>query len=313
MSQASLLSPAPCPFVFRDHQIRTVIKKEQPWFIAKDVCKALGINWCGTALNGIPESWQGMWSHHTPSGNQRVRFISEPAVYKLAFRSNKEEADAFTNWIASEVVPSIRKTGAYSVSPEPAHPRPSKRTDPERKELAALVNAWVGCAPIHYAGAWDIVNSHFGVQHVDQLTVPQVKEACDRVRERIEQYAKPVEKPRELPIPPVSRLYNDPATVAKAVDAHREKIWTAADALVKLMETAADESEKAFKHPGRQGNVMNRTDKLLSEHRRQMRNEAELIWRQIMSVCDHLGLMSRLAPILHEPEAATKTDLVRVG
>lgn len=40
--------------------------------------------------------------------------ISEPAVYKLAFRSNKSEADAFTNWVVSEVLPAIRKSGRYT-------------------------------------------------------------------------------------------------------------------------------------------------------------------------------------------------------
>jgi prophage antirepressor-like protein len=42
--------------------------------------------------------------------------ITEAALYKLAFRSNKPAADAFTNWVASEVLPSIHKTGQY-VSP----------------------------------------------------------------------------------------------------------------------------------------------------------------------------------------------------
>ena len=46
-----------------------------------------------------------------------MRVISEPAVYKLAFRSNKPEADAFTNWVASEVLPAIRKTGKYEAKP----------------------------------------------------------------------------------------------------------------------------------------------------------------------------------------------------
>jgi hypothetical protein len=45
-----------------------------------------------------------------------TRLISEPAVYKLAFRSNKPEADAFTNWVASEVLPTIRKTGRYEAT-----------------------------------------------------------------------------------------------------------------------------------------------------------------------------------------------------
>ena len=48
--------------------------------------------------------------------------LSEPAVYKLAFRSNKPEADAFTNWVASEVLPAIRKTGKYEAASKPLPP-----------------------------------------------------------------------------------------------------------------------------------------------------------------------------------------------
>ena len=53
----------------------------------------------------------------------------------------------------------------------------SKRTDPERKQLTAIINTWVGMAPIHYASARAQVNAHFGVTGVDKLTVEQVKEA----------------------------------------------------------------------------------------------------------------------------------------
>ena len=192
MSQASLLSPAPCPFVFRDHQIRTATKDEQFWFVAKDVCAALGISWSSATLKPIPTDWQGVMNFITPSGNQRLRTISEPAVYKLAFRSNKEDADAFTNWIASEVVPSIRKTGAYSAQsgpkalPEPEAPCLSKRGDPNRKALTTLISTWVDVSPFGYRAAWQQVNAHFRVSGVDELTWEQVNTACVWVQERID-------------------------------------------------------------------------------------------------------------------------------
>lgn len=55
---------------------------------------------------------------HIRRGTYETRLISEPAVYKLAFRSNKPQADAFTNWVASEVLPAIRKTGKYEAPPK---------------------------------------------------------------------------------------------------------------------------------------------------------------------------------------------------
>ncbi len=112
-------------FQFQNHEIRTILDElGNPWFVAKDVCEALGIDWSGKkTLNSIPEEWQGVGSFPTPSrendqrggGNQELITIDEPAVYKLAFRSNKPEADNFTNWVASEVLPTIRKTGSYQV------------------------------------------------------------------------------------------------------------------------------------------------------------------------------------------------------
>jgi prophage antirepressor-like protein len=212
MSQAELLSevsPVP-PFQFQNHPIRTQLKGETLWFVARDICSALNIGWTGHTLDAIPADWKGLVKLTTPSGNQQVRAIIEPAVYKLAFRSNKPEADAFTNWIASEVVPSIRKTGRYEVKPVP-FPTPSpisKRTDPERKALTAIINTWVGMAPIHYASARAQVNAHFGVTSVDALTVAQVKEAIQWVQAKIDALPA-VPAPARTPVLPASSIYAD--------------------------------------------------------------------------------------------------------
>ena len=111
-------------FAFQSQQIRTAILDNQPWFVAKDVAAALGLHWTGHVLSSVPDIWQRVVKLTTlRRGSQGVRVISEPAVYKLAFRSNKPEADAFTNWVASEVLPAIRKTGRYEAVPQqPALP-----------------------------------------------------------------------------------------------------------------------------------------------------------------------------------------------
>ena len=104
----------PATVLFQEHSVRAQLDGDQLWFIAKDVCGALGILWTGHSLDSIPECWQRVVRFTTHRrGNQSFKCINEPAVYKLAFRSNKPRAEAFTNWIASEVVPAIRKTGKY--------------------------------------------------------------------------------------------------------------------------------------------------------------------------------------------------------
>lgn len=83
----------------------------------------------------------------------------------------------------------------------------SKRTDPERKQLTAIINTWVGMAPIHYASARAQVNAHFGVTGVDKLTVEQVKEAIRWVQAKID----------ALPAPaPAAALPSSPSAADEA-------------------------------------------------------------------------------------------------
>lgn len=102
--------------------IRTEVIDNEPWFVAKDIALALDIAWTGHTLDRIPDNWKGAVSFTTPSsgtrggGTQQLSVINESAMYKLAFRSNKPEADRFVNWIAGEVLPNIRRTGSYSAS-----------------------------------------------------------------------------------------------------------------------------------------------------------------------------------------------------
>lgn len=167
----------PVPFTFKDHQIRTVAIDDQPWFVARDVSKALGIAWSGRTLDSIPDHWKGMMELITPRGKQRMATVAEPAVYKLAFRSNKPEADAFTNWVASEVLPAIRKTGQFS-APVPIGPL----TPAQCRHLHDVLDAKVGTLPKEahraaYAEAWTRFNRHFRIAKYAQLPQEQFSDA----------------------------------------------------------------------------------------------------------------------------------------
>ena len=102
-------------FSYHKNQLRTHTIDDKVWFAAKDVCTALGLKWNSSSLARIPESWRGVQKFRTPlnsngtgGGMQTLIMICEKAVYKLAFSSHKPEADAFTDWVAGEVLPSIR-------------------------------------------------------------------------------------------------------------------------------------------------------------------------------------------------------------
>lgn len=103
----------------------------------------------------------------------------------------------------------LEETFFAVVKTEQPAPSPiSKRTDPERKALTAIINTWVGMAPIHYASARAQVNAHFGVTSVDALTVAQVKEAIQWVQAKIDALPA-VPAPAPAPTLPASNVYYD--------------------------------------------------------------------------------------------------------
>jgi prophage antirepressor-like protein len=101
--------------VFRGQAIRAGERDGKSWIVAKDVAEALGISWTSRTLDAIKPEWKGVMEFITPGGAQELTVISEPAVYKLAFRSRKVEAEAFTDWVAGGLLPTLRRTGFYSL------------------------------------------------------------------------------------------------------------------------------------------------------------------------------------------------------
>lgn len=89
----------------------------EPWFVAKDVCDALGI-----ATNHLREEGRGLDEDEVLSlpnwegKGSAPLIVSEPGFYKLVMRSRKPEAKAFQRWVTHEVLPSIRKRGGYMAS-----------------------------------------------------------------------------------------------------------------------------------------------------------------------------------------------------
>ena len=98
-------------------QVRVVEKDGQPWFVAADVCRALEIANNRDALSRLDEDEKGVALTDTLGGPQEMSIVNEPGLYALVLGSRKPEAKAFKRWITHEVLPSIRKHGAY-MTPE---------------------------------------------------------------------------------------------------------------------------------------------------------------------------------------------------
>ena len=97
-------------------KIRTLNLDGEPWFVGADVCKALLIVNSRDALTRIDDDEKGVVSTDTLGGRQEVTIVNEPGLYALILSSRKPEAKAFKRWITHEVIPAIRKHGAY-ISP----------------------------------------------------------------------------------------------------------------------------------------------------------------------------------------------------
>lgn len=93
-----------------------VIKDEQgePWFVARDITNALGLN--RTATRRLDDDEKGVRSMHTPGGEQQIAVVTEAGFYRLVMESKKPEAKAFQRWVTHEVLPAIRRDGGYMVA-----------------------------------------------------------------------------------------------------------------------------------------------------------------------------------------------------
>lgn len=93
--------------------VQVTVKDGEPWFVAADVCRALGIGNPRMATARLDDDEKGVISTDTPGGQQKMNVVNEPGLYALVLGSRKPEAKAFKRWITHEVIPSIRKSGGY--------------------------------------------------------------------------------------------------------------------------------------------------------------------------------------------------------
>lgn len=95
-------------------QIRAVLNENgEPLFVAADVCRALDIANNRDAMGRLDDDEKGVVSTDTPGGVQQMACVTEAGLYSLVLGSRKQEAKRFKRWVTHEVIPSIRKHGAY--------------------------------------------------------------------------------------------------------------------------------------------------------------------------------------------------------
>lgn len=189
--------------------------QNSPWIRSVELARALGYS-SEKSVSNIYNRNQDEFSNDmsvvinlsTTDTPAPSRIFSLRGCHLVAMFARTPVAKAFRRWVLDVLDKLDAEQHAALSSPTPddftgtVSPL-SKRTDPERKQLTAIINTWVGMAPIHYASARAQVNAHFGVTGVDKLTVEQVKEAIRWVQAKID----------ALPAPaPAAALPSSPAS-----------------------------------------------------------------------------------------------------
>lgn len=216
---------------FNDIPLTPIPLQNSLWIRAAELARALGLS----REDKVAQIYQRHADEFTSDMTQLIENVAEPqnevfqnlsagrcrifslrGCHLVAMFARTPVAKAFRRWVLDVLDKLDAEQHAALSSPAAddftgtVSPL-SKRTDPERKQLTAIINTWVGMAPIHYASARAQVNAHFGVTGVDKLTVEQVKEAIRWVQAKID----------ALPAPaPAAALPSAPSAAADEAEDH---------------------------------------------------------------------------------------------
>lgn len=145
------------PFSFESREVRFIPNGDSFSVVAKDIAEALEYSWKGiSTINHVPVEWRGVYSVQTPSGIQEMLTFTEQGLYFFVNRSDKPKALPLQKWVAGEVLPSIRKTGSYSL--------PGASSNPVlAAQLAELLQ---GKVLVDYAMLADLANTAYALRHM---------------------------------------------------------------------------------------------------------------------------------------------------
>jgi len=105
--------------VFKNTELLTTLRASEKdgiiWFVAKDVCDALGYGQTANMIKHCKQSSNLDELNKINGLPPATKWIPESDLYRCIMRSNKAEAEPFQDWVTGQVLPSIRKNGVYSV------------------------------------------------------------------------------------------------------------------------------------------------------------------------------------------------------
>lgn len=210
------------PFSFDQHPVRVIDRSGQPWFVASDIAGALEYREAKDMTRNLDDDESDRHILRVRSENgveqdREVTIINESGLYSAILRSRKASAKRFKKWVTSEVLPAIRKTGAYVAPAKPERKGkqkalPGALTLDQREAVQALVLARVRACDKQLQGAaamklWSIIKAKFGCSY-KEIPAEQFPEVLSLVaRQELEGELLPHEaaQPKQAP------KYNYPA------------------------------------------------------------------------------------------------------
>jgi len=257
LTQSSIM-----PFEYESKQIR-VVKDESGnhWWVAKDVCDILGLKNVAMALSKIPDIHKGINPIDTLGGAQNLYVIDEPGLYRLILRSDKPNADTLMEWVTSEVLPQIRKTGLYNplVDAQPGIKHchkchrdltftmyGKKRTtydglQPYCKECTRHIAALVrdknrakntGGKPVPQIYQGQYAETKRVEQDIEAIVERSIEKALHKMTFTVYDQVVPMPKPDDIQvIPELLNIYNHLEKQRIAAEIVRVEVWKIADSI----------------------------------------------------------------------------------
>lgn len=166
-------------------KIRAMIIDGEPWFVGKDVAKALGYKKPENAVaTHVPDKYKTTTLIQGTGSNYKSKtvLINEAGLYKLVMRSKLESAEKFSDWTCEEVLPSIRKTGSYSVQNDPRWLQTRQNTKLSHKPFTDAINLLIEYLSSRgqkfhdvnwiYGHLTNVIQNHCGVQRGQRDNTP---------------------------------------------------------------------------------------------------------------------------------------------
>lgn len=165
-------------FCFESNTVRILGDALTPLFVAIDICKALGHSNPRQALRDCvdPEDLCKEFVE-TKGGRQEVNCVNESGMYALIFGSKLPSAKRFKKWVTSEVLPAIRKNGAYNVE------QPSTLTPAQQLLVRQAVASRAKTESKHYQTIYRAIYNRFQIARYDQLHQSDLNECLKFINE----------------------------------------------------------------------------------------------------------------------------------